>query len=734
MKSLLALTTIATALAATADPVDVRWCAGGENTHWSNLANWHIKDSNPRVNPSELDFSWASVDNGYGLSGDVEVTLDGSYSLSQYYCVYYTGGTATLKADSTTKVLTSSGYMAFGGNTYQIFDTVGVVASGINLPSGGSTPATLVVTNATMVLSGNADIAKNGHGTLVIAGNSSVAINGTMYVGNNTSNMSTGTVTVAKGSTFTLTNDAKFGHNTTGILNVDGGYCNLSSLTLGNANETYSDGILNLNSGMVAIKCFYHSKGKGTINLNGGVLAAKEGNNAFIPSSISVNIGGNCVISNDYDITIAADIAVGDHLLVKKGTGKLTLSGTVTGEILVENGTVATTGDATGATITPKPTASINFNNGAFSNAGSINSTGVDGNYKFDGWTEGEANFVGSADGADGALLIDEKAVPHLKGNYGMSSYNNDDVWSVAMSVRSVETENAVIVGFGYNNDSTKNDWGILSAGKDKMKFAYWQKDASALEGAVEFDVPDSTTRFHEIVIVHPKGTTYLTDEGTISLKIYVDGTLATQGHYYTKWFKLADGTQTGGNDIRLGGFDGAVHQTSSSKGVLKRGDGVAFNDFRTYYAALTEKQVQYLSATSLPTWPEMITVTNGETYTVSAAETWTDKLLKLEAGATLSMPTTGGITFAKSLYDLNQLLFLPDSGTVTIALSDAAGQMVNTSYTLLDDIAARTSADLAKLTLDRSGVAEKFSVKMRLDNGNIIDRINKKGFMIVVQ
>lgn len=165
MKSLPMLTTIVAALAAAADPVDVRWCAGGENTLWSNPANWYVKDSNPRTNPSELDFSWASVDNGYGLSGDVEVTLDGSYSLSQYYCVYYTGGTATLKADSTDKVLTSSGYMAFGGNTHQIFDTVGIVASGINLPSGGSTPAKLVVTNATMALSGNADIAKNGHGT-----------------------------------------------------------------------------------------------------------------------------------------------------------------------------------------------------------------------------------------------------------------------------------------------------------------------------------------------------------------------------------------------------------------------------------------------------------------------------------------------------------------------------------------------------------------------------------------
>ena len=360
---------------------------------------------------------------------------------------------------------------------------------------------------------------------------------------------------------------------------------------------------------------------------------------------------------------------------------------------------------------------------------GEVKQEGTQGNLTLDGWDEG-CRYIGSADGASGAIVAGADTMVHIKGNIGTSSYD-EDVWTVAMSVRSVDTVNAIIAGFGYNNGGTKNDWGILSAGKDKMKFAYWQNGANALEGEVEFDVPEAALRFHEIVLVHPKDTTYAKDEGTVSLKIYVDGELVKEGHYYNKWFKLEDGTQTGGNDAMIGGFAGGVHKTSDHLGVLKRGDGVAVNDLRIYKSALGEMQVRMLAEKFFPAWPQMTSVAAGETVTINGKETWTDRLLKLESGATIAMAATGSLVFAKEFYDLDRLLITPDEGVVTVALADAQGQEGGVAYTLIDDV---TDIVFNGWTVDRTGVGGAFHPKLMLEGGNLAGMLCKVGFLLIVR
>lgn len=728
---------------------NVGWKGEGEDGLWANTANW-VLTSDKATNPSDItSLGNAEVFNDYGLSGDVAITLDASTSIGGYFSDYYKGGKVTLGSTSTANVLSFTGYMGIGDYANLVLDTVGLSAGGLTLPSVGSALGTLTITDSAATFSGNADIAKQGPGTLLVNGTSAVAINGTAYVGNNAGNSSTGTVTVAGNATLTI-NKMMLGHNSAGIVNVDengyfkttgdviigdegaagegtinvnGGVCEFNYIYVGQKSGT--KGIVNLNGGTLLATQFtdYNGlSGSNEIHLNGGVLGAKSAQTIFA-NAYKLYVGGNFCISNDVDITIAPAIDTGDYVITKKGSGVLTFSGTLKGKVIVENGSVATLGDASGAAIVPKPMLWADFNGTTGSQIGSTQENWW-GNASE---PDISSSYIGSGEGATSAIKISSAVVPYYKGTYGQQKQDGDNGWSVALNVCSVEETDRLLFSVGYRNAETPYTWGLVSDGSDKLKFCQWATGTDwTVVSSGEFDVPEAAKRFHEIVLVHGADTTNTTD----SIIAYVDGVEAARGNWYTH--VVGEGKSNGtGNNITVGGMAKWESYSDEAYGNgFKRGDGVAVNDLRFFNSALTAAQVAALSTSStLVAWPEMTTVADGGTYTLTGAETWTDKLLKLEAGATLAMPTTGSLTLAQSLYGLGNLLVLPSTGKVTIKLSDAASQAAGQAYTLIDDVA---DLDLSKFTLDKSGVAA-LNASLKILDGNLMCRLANKGMVIQI-
>ena len=75
-----------------------------------------------------------------------------------------------------------------------------------------------------------------------------------------------------------------------------------------------------------------------------------------------------------------------------------------------------------------------------------------------------------------------------------------------------------------------------------------------------------------------------------------------------------------------------------------------------------------------------------------------------------------------------------PDSGTVTLALSNGEGQAADTTYTLLDDLTDLTSDDLAKVTLETSAMTAKLKAKLKLVDGNLVGFLSRIGFTIIIK
>lgn len=378
--------------------------------------------------------------------------------------------------------------------------------------------------------------------------------------------------------------------------------------------------------------------------------------------------------------------------------------------------------------VMPNPTAKVEFNNGTSMAIGSS-----DEEWYGKQTNEPESTYV-HADSDDGmAVLISSTVVPYYKGLYGQQKADNDNGWTLALNVRSVSDENRIIFGAGYCNSETPYTWGLVSDGSDKIKFCQWNSGNNwQVVATGEIPVPEATNRFHQIVLVHGANTVNTEN----SIIAYVDGVEAARGNFYTH--VLGEGKNNdAGNNIAVGGLarwmgDNTDVAESYGNG-FKRGDDVAVNDLRFYNVPLSEKQVACLFE-KVPAWPEMVTVKNGETLDIAAGAIWTDKMLKLEAGATLNMGTTGGIALQRSLYDLGQMLFLPSAGTVTIALADVEGQTADEPYTLIDDVRALEEGDSAKFIMDRAGQSDWLNPRLKIVDGDLIDILRKTGLLIIVR
>ncbi len=206
-----------------------------------------------------------------------------------------------------------------GAGTYQRGLLVGNVGTGILTITGGSLTSLGGSTNPDLL--GNTG---TGNGTLIINGGSyaNTASTGTLSLGINSGNQSSGTLTITTGSAAIHTLVYFAGTTSgSGIVNLDGGMLTLSAITV--------------TSG--ATKQF---------NFNGGQFIAGAAIPAFSGLTLNVKDGGAKINTSGYSFTISDPLLDdGTGGLTKSGTGTLTLSGanTYDGATVVSGGTLSLT-------------------------------------------------------------------------------------------------------------------------------------------------------------------------------------------------------------------------------------------------------------------------------------------------------------------------------------------------------------------------------------------------------
>ena len=247
------------------------------------------------------------------------------------------GNTANLMATSLQSVTINSGGATFDSNGFNatvakgfvagtgnggltVIDSSGTGNGVINLTGANSFQGVTTITSGTLEVSGGGSLNSNGNLVNMTGGNFLVTGAGT-------------TVTVGKSGS-----DSQIGNGGTATLTVSNGalYNAGGSWTqLGNAG---GNGTINISSGATFVTDSIRSNGTGTVNFNGGTLAANSsGNNQQIlqpnGNTLSVNIlAGGATIDSRGDNNIGTSVAL-------NGTagGALTFTDSVGGGVLSVN-------------------------------------------------------------------------------------------------------------------------------------------------------------------------------------------------------------------------------------------------------------------------------------------------------------------------------------------------------------------------------------------------------------
>jgi fibronectin-binding autotransporter adhesin len=167
-------------------------------------------------------------------------------------------------------------------------------------------------------------------------------------IGNSTTSGTTSVLTV-NGGTFigsgagTIVNFG--GTNNVSTLNIVSGTATLTTLTVSQSGG--GSGTVNLDGGTLAANLINKaSTGTATFNFNGGTLQARQNQTAFVSGLTAVNVksSGAIIDTNNFNVTIGnallEDPASTGGDLTKNGAGTLTLSSpsTVTGDVTVSAG------------------------------------------------------------------------------------------------------------------------------------------------------------------------------------------------------------------------------------------------------------------------------------------------------------------------------------------------------------------------------------------------------------
>ncbi|MBA3848660.1 MAG: hypothetical protein C0502_01535 [Opitutus sp.] len=278
---------------------------------------------------------WTGTTGNWGTAGNWSAGVPGAATDA----VIANSGTATLTANGSAQNLTV-GQAAAGALTI----TSGTLSlSGAAFIGTSTGDGTVTVSGGTLATAGDLITGYFRAGTVTASGGT-LSISGTSYVGYG----STSTATVSGGS-WTTAGDLYVGIDAglggAGTLTISGGTVSAGNVYA--AVDLAASGTINLNGGVLAAAAVVESSGSGggRLNFNGGTLRATGTNAAFVSGFESGDIqlasGGGTIDSNGFNIGIA-NVIQGAGALTKSGTGTLTLSGasTYTGATNVNAGTL----------------------------------------------------------------------------------------------------------------------------------------------------------------------------------------------------------------------------------------------------------------------------------------------------------------------------------------------------------------------------------------------------------
>lgn len=279
-------------------------------------------------------------------------------------------------------------------------DTVYANSAGRGLVIGsGASTGTMVITGGTFSTLGStaADVMGNSSA----AGVSSLTINGGNFIGN------------AFGF------QMNFGSNQQSFLHVLNGTATFSALAL--SINTGGTGTVNLEGGTLAASLINRtSTGSAIFNFNGGTLQARQDTVTFMQGLTAANVrsGGALIDTSAFNVTIGQALldGTGGGGLTKSGVGRLTLSGnsTYTGATTISGGTLeigagGTTGSLTTASFLNDGILQFNRSdallvNAPISGSGGVNQVGsgittLAGAHTYNGQTSvtaGRLNLTGS--------------------------------------------------------------------------------------------------------------------------------------------------------------------------------------------------------------------------------------------------------------------------------------------------------------------------------------------------
>ena len=331
------------------------------------------------------------------ITGSGSVVKSGGGSVTLVNANFYTGGTT-----NSSGILMISNNTALGSSVLTFVGTSGSVqlANGVTVTNNWNIPGATVdlmldCPSGTATWAGNVSVSgggsfrpgtSSGNGTLVYSGTANmgganfivprgnvvIASNGIISAGGTVcalgrSSSGSGTTFVARdNASLTFGSGFMLGHTSSGspypiVFTIQDNAvvsCGVSNLDLHNSPNASATTTLNLNGGTLSASGFKKSQTganqTSTVNFNGGVLRASAANAAFLDTlsglTADVSTGGAKIDDGGFALTIPANLihdpALGATLdggLTKLGAGTLTLSGTntLTGNLLVSNGTLA---------------------------------------------------------------------------------------------------------------------------------------------------------------------------------------------------------------------------------------------------------------------------------------------------------------------------------------------------------------------------------------------------------
>ena len=316
----------------------------------------------------------------------------------------------------------------------------------------------------------------------------------------------------------------------------------------------------------------------------------------------------------------------------------------------------------------------VPFTNGDKSSKGSV---GFSGQWAPDSDVPNAADYAVGHEGDNGAYLPNG-GKNGTSGRYPRAkhmSYTGPSNFTLFFTVRSVDTENAVLLHLGYFNNSHRGNLLLRSGGAGKVKLSTMDTQNDTPVDAVVANVPSASLLTHVYAIAY--------DFAAKTLKLYVDGEYIGVANGFGD---PGTGLMPDGSTVYNGGISASDFRFGYTGGnKFTMAPGMLVDDFRCY-----EKMV--LSDMAI-------------------------KAISSELG-----PWADGLKYG---YESDST-----TGVTTFVIDDAA--QGNSEVMLIKgvDTADFTLSHFAAKVSNRNG----YKAKLRMENGNLVAKVSPTAFVVVVR